>query len=212
MAGDCRAGVSVWGDEGARQCAAPSGGRGLACILRAKHRVSSPALPWPRPFHASNCGKPRPKAMVAPLRGVIPVRKASRNSRRGAISGNPVAAGEPAPAASAYIRCAAAQAQWAIANRPLSSLLAPARQPGCPTVSGLPRRLRLPAMTNGVMCSEPCPPSVTDNPTFAARISPSSRSGSGAAGRVPPSPPRSRPCGGASCCRSASARTPRRIP
>jgi hypothetical protein len=40
----------------------------------------------------------------------------------------------------------------------------------------------------------------------SARISPSSRSGSGAAGTARPSPPRCCPCGGAWCCRSTSFR------
>ena len=46
----------------------------------------------------------------------------------------------------------------------------------------------------------------------SGRISPSSRSASGAAGTARPSPPRSRPCGGAWCCRAASSRSSRHIP
>lgn len=48
--------------------------------------------------------------------------------------------------------------------------------------------------------------------SVAARILPSFRSASGAAGTAHPSPRRSIPCGGAWCCRSACARTPRHIP
>lgn len=43
----------------------------------------------------------------------------------------------------------------------------------------------------------------TGSRSATIRISPSSRSRSGAAGTILPSPPRSTPCDGASCCRSA---------
>lgn len=49
-------------------------------------------------------------------------------------------------------------------------------------------------------------------PSVEDHTSPSSRSGCGAAGTTRPSRRRSTPCGGASCCRSASARRPPRIP
>ena len=58
--------------------------------------------------------------------------------------------------------------------------------------------------------AEPLP--LRCNPSGSARIWPFSRSACGAAGRAPPSPPRSSPCDGASCCRSASSRNSRHIP
>ena len=51
----------------------------------------------------------------------------------------------------------------------------------------------------------------TDSPRAVANTLPSSRSTSGAAGKALPSPQRSSPCGGASCCRSACARRLPRI-
>ena len=53
---------------------------------------------------------------------------------------------------------------------------------------------------------------ITGNRPAATRISPFSHSGCAGAGTVLPSPARSSLCGGAWCCRSASARTLRHIP